>query len=156
MKHQNESQALFFGLMQGALSQFPLLLLLSCVTDDSITLSPESVLKQYKQPAEQKELGLQVMSKASRTVPDVGEMLHEGGLGSEGASVVTPGSVAGSVGSGPGTGRVYLAKPGSFLPVKKKKKRKHIFKSICQFLSRHRREENCDVKRVVSASSSAP
>lgn len=59
---------------------------------------------------------MQVMSKASRTVPDGGEMLHEGGLGSKGASVT-----AGSVGSGPGIGKVYLAKPGSFLPVTKKK-----------------------------------
>ena len=65
-------------------------------------ISPVSVLKQYKQPVEQKELDLQVMSKASRTVPDGGEMLHEG------ASVA-----AGSVGSGPGIGKVYLAKPGS-------------------------------------------
>lgn len=64
-----------------------------------------SVLKQYKQPEEQKELALQVMSKASRTVPDGGEMLHEGGLGSVGTSVA-----AGSVGSGPGTGKMYLAK----------------------------------------------
>lgn len=53
------------------------------------------------------------MSKASRTVPDGGEMLHEGGLGSVGASVA-----AGSVGSGPGIGKMYLAKPGSFLPIK--------------------------------------
>lgn len=67
------------------------------------TSSPVSVLKQYKQPAEQNEFGLQEMSKASRTVPDVGEMLHEGGLESVGASV----------GSGPGIGRMYLAKPGS-------------------------------------------
>lgn len=79
-----------------------------------------SVLKQYEQPVEQKELALQVMSKASRTVPDSGEMLHEGVLGSAGASVVTPESAAGSAGSGPGIGKVYLAKPGSSLPVKKK------------------------------------
>lgn len=62
---------------------------------------------------EQKELGLQEMSKASKTVPDSGEMLHEGGLGLIGASVA-----AGLVGSGPGTGKVYLTKPGSSLPEK--------------------------------------
>ena len=62
-----------------------------------------------------------MMSKASRTVPEGGEMLHEGGPGSAGASVA-----AGSVGSGPGIGKVYLAKPGSFLPVKKKKKNIHF------------------------------
>lgn len=60
------------------------------------------------------------MSKASRTVPDSGKMLHEGELGSAGASVVTPELAGGSVGSGPGIGKVYLAKPCSFLPVKKK------------------------------------
>ena len=65
---------------------------------------------------EQKELGSQVMSKASRTVPAGGEMLHDGGMGSVGASVA-----AGSVGSGPGIGKVNLAKPGSVFPVKKKK-----------------------------------
>lgn len=46
-----------------------------------------SVLKQYEQPEEQKELALQVMSNASRTVPEGGEMLHDGGLGSAGGSV---------------------------------------------------------------------
>lgn len=50
------------------------------------TFLPVSVLKQYEQPFEQKELALQVMSNASRTVPEGGEMLHEGGLGSAGAS----------------------------------------------------------------------
>ncbi len=53
------------------------------------------------------------MSKASRTVPDGGEMLHEAERRSAGASVA-----AGSVGSGPGIGKVYLAKPGSVLPEK--------------------------------------
>lgn len=86
-----------------------------------------SVLKQYKQPVEQKELALQVMSKASRTVPDGGETLHEGGLGSAGASVA-----AGSVGSAPGIGKVYLAKPGSLFPVKKEKQPK-FRKSLFQF-----------------------
>lgn len=75
-----------------------------------------SVLKQYKQSVEQKEVALQVMSKASRTVPDGGEMLHDKGLGSAGASVA-----AGFVGSGPGIGKMYFTKPGSLLPVDKKK-----------------------------------
>lgn len=52
-----------------------------------ILFSPASVLKQYEQPVEQKELALQVMSNASRTVPEGGEMLQEGRLGSTGASV---------------------------------------------------------------------
>lgn len=69
---------------------------------------------------EQKEVALQVMSKASRTVPDPGEMLHEGGVGAVGA--------AGSVGAGPGIGKVYLAKPGTVLPVKEEE---HTF---CQML----------------------
>lgn len=46
-------------------------------------------MKQYEQPVEQKELALQVMSNASRTVPEGGEMLQEGGLGSTGASVAS-------------------------------------------------------------------
>lgn len=75
-----------------------------------------SVLKQYKQPVEQKELAVHVMSKASRTLPDGGEMLHEGGTGSIGASAAT-----GSVGSGPAVGKVYFANPCSFLPVNKRK-----------------------------------
>lgn len=72
---------------------------------------------------EQKEVALQVMSKASRTVPDPGEMLHEGGVGVVGAAVA-----AGSVGAGPGIGKVYLAKPGSVLPGKEEQ---HKF---CQML----------------------
>lgn len=57
------------------------------------------------------------MSKASSTVPDGGEMLHEGTEGSISASVVTTEFVGGSVGSGSGIGSVYLTKPGSFLSV---------------------------------------
>ncbi len=98
-----------------------------------------SVLKQYEQPIEQKELASQVMSKASRTVPDAGEMLHEGGLGSAGASVVTPESAAGSVGSGPGIGKVYLAKPGSSLPVKKNNT--HFFNQFISFFQSQKLEE---------------
>lgn len=60
-----------------------------------------SVLKQYEQPVEQKELALQVMSNASRTVPEGGEMLQEGGLGSTGSSVAS-----GFVGSTSGIGKV--------------------------------------------------
>lgn len=60
-----------------------------------------SVLKQYEQPAEQKELSLQVMSNASRTVPEDGEMLHDGGLGSAGVLVA-----GGCVGSASGIGKV--------------------------------------------------
>lgn len=75
-----------------------------------------SVLKQYRQPVVQKELALQMMSKASSTVPDSGEMLHEAALWSAGVSVVTE-FTAGSVCSGPGIGRVYLAKPVSFFPI---------------------------------------
>lgn len=56
-----------------------------------------------------------MISKASRTVPDVGEMLHEGGVESAGASVA-----AASVGSGAGIGKMYLANPGSFLPAPKR------------------------------------
>lgn len=59
------------------------------------------VLKQYEQPVEQKELALQVMSNASRTVPEDGEMLHDGGLGSAGALVDD-----GFVGSASGIGKV--------------------------------------------------
>lgn len=73
------------------------------------TFSPVSVLKQYEQPVQHKELTSQVMWKASRTVPDGGEMLHEGGRGSVGV-----------VGSGPGTGKMYLAKPGWLFPARKK------------------------------------
>lgn len=58
-------------------------------------------MKQYEQPVEQKELALQTISNASRTVPEGGEMLQEGGLGSTGASVVS-----GFVGSISGIGKV--------------------------------------------------
>lgn len=61
------------------------------------------------------------MSKASSTVPDSGEMLHEGTEGSISASVVTTEFVGGPVGSGSGIGSVYLTNPGSFLSVLKKK-----------------------------------
>lgn len=60
-----------------------------------------SVLKQYEQPEEQKELVLQVMLKESRTVPEGGEMLHDGGLGSAGGSVAN-----GFLGSASGMGKV--------------------------------------------------
>lgn len=60
------------------------------------------------------------MSKASSTVPDGGEMVHEGTVGSVGSSVVTDKFAAGSVGSGPGIGRMYSAKPSTFLPVQNK------------------------------------
>lgn len=62
---------------------------------------PASVLKQYEQPVEQKELALQMISNASRTVPEGGEMLQEGGLGCTGASVTS-----GFVGSISGIGKV--------------------------------------------------
>lgn len=60
-----------------------------------------SVLKQYEQPEEQKELALQVMSNALRTVPEGGEMLHDRVLGSAGGSVAD-----GFVGSASGIGKV--------------------------------------------------
>lgn len=66
-----------------------------------IPFSPVSVLKQYEQPAEQKELELQEMSNALRTVPKGGEMLQEGGLGSPGTS-----GASGFVGSTSGIGKV--------------------------------------------------
>lgn len=54
---------------------------------------------------EQKDVALQVISKASNTVPEDGEMLHDG----------TAGVVAAV--SGPDVGMLYLMKPGTVLPV---------------------------------------
>lgn len=54
------------------------------------------------------------MSKASRTVPVGGEMLHETWLLCVGATVMT-----GAVGSTTGTWKVYLVKAGSFCPAKR-------------------------------------
>lgn len=85
----------------------------------SQTFPPVSVLKQKEQPAEQKALASQVMSKASRTVPVSGEMWQETWLLGAGATVTT-----GAVGSTTGIWKVYLAKAGSFCPAKNE--RKHI------------------------------
>lgn len=83
------------------LNSFSSSVLLILVFSKIKIFSPASVLKQYEQPVEQKELDLQVISNASRTVPEGGEMLQEGGLGSTGASVASA-----VVGSTSGIGKV--------------------------------------------------